>query len=89
MPCRRNAPLGGGPQSAWFAGDNVGYDMTGAFEAGLHPVAYRVKDPIPESVTKYSAISHWSELGPLIDSLSLAALDTHPPDRLSVHVPRP
>ena len=89
MPCRRNAPLGGGPQSAWFAGDNVVYDMTDAFEAGLHPVAYRVKDPIPESVTKYSAISHWSELGPLIDSLSLAALDTHPPDRLSVHVPRP
>ena len=60
--------LGIGPKDVWFVGDHVGYDMVGAFEAGLHPVAYLAKEPIPPSVAKYSAISHWNELGALIES---------------------
>ena len=62
--------LGSGPRDAWFVGDHVGYDMVGAYGAGLHPVAYRAKEPIPPSVVRISAISHWRELGPLVEAAS-------------------
>ncbi len=32
----------------WFAGDNVGYDIVGAHEAGIFPVAFNPRKEIPE-----------------------------------------
>jgi putative hydrolase of the HAD superfamily len=52
---------------AWFAGDNVGYDIIGARQAGLFPVAYNPHAPVPESIAEYAAISHWSELADLVE----------------------
>jgi len=52
---------------AWFAGDNVGYDIIGARDAGLFPVAYNARSPIPEDVVDYASISHWSELCDLVE----------------------
>ncbi len=57
VPCHR----------AWFAGDNVGYDVIGAQGAGLFPVAYNARAAVPESVIEYAAISHWSELPGLVE----------------------
>jgi len=52
---------------AWFAGDNVGYDIIGAGHAGLFPIAYNARSPVPESIVEYAAISHWSELCDLVE----------------------
>ena len=52
---------------AWFAGDNVGYDIIGASDAGLFAVAYNASGPVPERITDYRAIAHWSELAELLD----------------------
>jgi FMN phosphatase YigB (HAD superfamily) len=54
------------PREAWFAGDNVGYDIVGARQAGLFPVAYNAHGAVPESVADYVAISHWRELSGLL-----------------------
>ena len=56
------------PQKAWFAGDNVGYDVVGARAAGLFPVAYNVRAAVPQSIAEYAAISHWRELGRLVEA---------------------
>jgi putative hydrolase of the HAD superfamily len=53
---------------AWFAGDNVGYDIIGASQAGLFPVAFNPRKPIPGSVGVHAVISSWSQLLPLIAS---------------------
>jgi putative hydrolase of the HAD superfamily len=65
--------LGMDARDVWFAGDHVGYDMIGASVAGLHPVAYRAKEPIPPSVGEYSVISHWNELGSLLESAAMGS----------------
>ena len=52
---------------AWFAGDNVGYDIIGAQQAGLFPVAYNAHGAVPGSVVEYAAISHWDELPGLLE----------------------
>ena len=63
--------MGVPPDKAWFAGDNVGYDIVGATEAGLFPVAYNAHAPVPRSISEYAAISHWRELLDLLeDSLT-------------------
>lgn len=56
----------------WFAGDNVGYDVIGACQAGIFPVAYNPRTPIPDTVGEHAVISSWSQLMPLIASSSLA-----------------
>lgn len=53
---------------AWFAGDNVGYDIIGASQAGLFPVAFNPRKAIPGSVGVHAVISSWSQLLPLIAS---------------------
>jgi len=57
------------PQTAWFAGDNVGYDIVGAQQAGMFPIAYNAHAAVPESVGEYAAISHWQELASLFDQV--------------------
>lgn len=52
---------------AWFAGDNVGYDIVGAASAGIFPVAFNPRAPIPESIGAHAVISQWSQLVPLVD----------------------
>jgi len=50
----------------WFAGDNVGYDIVGARQAGIFPVAFNPRTRIPEEVGEHAVISSWSQLIPLI-----------------------
>lgn len=57
-------------ERAWFAGDNVGYDILGAQAAGLFPVAYNVRSPVPDGIVEYGVVSHWQELGDLVDALA-------------------
>ncbi|HTZ52702.1 MAG TPA: HAD family hydrolase [Spirochaetia bacterium] len=64
----RRFPLDAG--RAWFAGDNVGYDLIGASGAGLFPVAFNPRNEIPESVGEHAAISSWDEFLPLLASAS-------------------
>jgi putative hydrolase of the HAD superfamily len=52
----------------WFAGDNVGYDIIGASQAGIFPVAYNPRKPIPDAVGEHAVISAWSQLVALIAS---------------------
>jgi len=52
----------------WFAGDNVGYDVIGARQAGIFPVAFNPRKEIPEEVGEHAVISSWSQLVPLIAS---------------------
>ncbi|HUI71097.1 MAG TPA: HAD family hydrolase [Spirochaetia bacterium] len=59
--------MGVSPQTAWFVGDNVGYDIIGARQAGLFPIAYNAHASVPESVGEYAAISHWREMAGLFD----------------------
>lgn len=60
--------LGLEADKAWFAGDHVGYDIVGASGAGLFPVAYNPRAPIPDTVGEHAVITSWSQLGELIDS---------------------
>jgi len=55
----------------WFAGDNVGYDIIGARQAGIFPVAYNPRKKIPDTVGEHAVISSWDQLIPLISSVSL------------------
>jgi putative hydrolase of the HAD superfamily len=63
--------LGFDPGQVWFAGDNVGYDIIGARQAGIFPVAFNPRKPIPESVGEHAVITSWSQLLPLIASASI------------------
>jgi len=61
------ARLGIGAASAWFAGDNVGYDIVGARSAGIFPVAFKPRAAIPESIGEHAVILRWDQLGALIE----------------------
>ncbi len=54
----------------WFAGDNVGYDIIGARQAGIFPVAYNPRRKIPDTAGEHAVISSWTQLLPLIASAS-------------------
>ena len=58
--------LGLDASHAWFAGDNVGYDVIGARSAGIFPVAFRPRKEIPADIGVHAVISQWSELISLI-----------------------
>ncbi len=60
--------MGVAAHRAWFAGDNVGYDVVGARSAGLFPVAYNARSPVPDDISHYASISHWSELCDLVEA---------------------
>ncbi|MGA2642508.1 MAG: HAD family hydrolase [Spirochaetia bacterium] len=53
----------------WFAGDNVGYDIIGARQAGIFPVAYNPRKKIPDTVGEHAVIFSWDQLMPLISSV--------------------
>jgi putative hydrolase of the HAD superfamily len=59
--------LGVDAREAWFTGDNVEFDIEGAWGAGLFPVAYNPDRPVPPGMGDYRSITHWSELEPLIE----------------------
>ena len=59
--------LGIGAASAWFAGDNVGYDIVGAKSAGIFPVAFKPRAAIPESIGEHAVILRWDQLCALIE----------------------
>ena len=54
----------------WFTGDNVGYDIIGAHQSGLFPVAYNPHKKIPDTVGEHAVISSWTQFMPLIASSS-------------------
>jgi putative hydrolase of the HAD superfamily len=60
--------LGFDATRVWFAGDNVGYDIIGAHQAGIFPVAFNPRKQIPESVGEHAVITSWSQLFPLMAS---------------------
>lgn len=58
--------LGLEARQVWFAGDNVGYDVIGAHQAGIFPVAFKPRKEVPREVGEHAVISSWSQLVPLI-----------------------
>jgi putative hydrolase of the HAD superfamily len=58
--------LGLNPTQVWFAGDNISYDIEGASGAGIFPVAFNSRTPIPDFVGEHALITHWSQLPELI-----------------------
>ncbi len=60
--------LGVSPAEAWFAGDNVEFDIEGAWSAGLLPIAYNPNKAVPDHVKDHRRIGHWGELLPIVDS---------------------
>ena len=62
--------LGFDARRVWFAGDNVGYDIVGAHQAGIFPVAFNPRKKIPDTVGEHAVITAWSQLLPLIASAS-------------------
>jgi putative hydrolase of the HAD superfamily len=60
--------LGFDAGQVWFAGDNVGYDIIGASQAGLFPVAFNPRARIPETVGEHAVITAWSQLAALIEA---------------------
>jgi putative hydrolase of the HAD superfamily len=63
--------MGVDADKAWFAGDNVGYDIVGARGAGLFPVAFQARSVVPDSI-EHAAIARWSELAGLVEAASRA-----------------
>lgn len=61
------ARLGLGPHEAWFAGDNVAYDLRGALAAGMFAVLFRPPADEPAGIEGYARIERWSELAVLLD----------------------
>jgi len=62
--------LGLGPGEAWFAGDNVTYDLKGGLAAGMFTVLFRPADDEPTDLRPgdgYAHIARWSELAGLLD----------------------
>jgi putative hydrolase of the HAD superfamily len=64
------ARLGVPADRTWFAGDNVDYDVVGAHGAGIFPVAFRPRAPIPAAVAQHAVITEWRELARLVDAAS-------------------
>ncbi len=62
--------LGMPAAAVWFAGDNIGYDIVGASQAGMFPVAFNPRTKVPETVGEHALITAWSQLAALIDSAS-------------------
>ena len=61
------ARLGVGAASAWFAGDNVAYDVVGARRAGIFPVAFKPRAVIPDGIGEHAVIVRWDQLCALMD----------------------
>jgi putative hydrolase of the HAD superfamily len=55
------------PGEAWFAGDNVEYDLRGGLGAGMFTVLFRPPFDEPPGFDGYRRIEQWSELAVLID----------------------
>ena len=53
--------------SAWFAGDNIGYDIVGARSAGIFPVAFKPRSPIPDGIGEHAVVLRWDQLCALIE----------------------
>jgi putative hydrolase of the HAD superfamily len=58
--------LGVEPDQAWFAGDNVTYDIEGAAGAGIFPVAFTPRAEIPAGIGAHAVITRWEQLIGLI-----------------------
>jgi len=54
------------PRQVWFAGDHVGYDVIGAHQAGIFPVAFNPRKEVPRDVGEHAVITAWDQLVPLI-----------------------
>ena len=61
------ARLGLEPGEAWFAGDNVEYDLKGGLGAGMFTVLFRPPVDEPPGFDGYRRIERWSELAALLD----------------------
>ncbi len=61
------ARLGLEPGGAWFAGDNVAYDLKGGLGAGMFTVLFRPPVDEPPDFDGYRRIERWSELAALLD----------------------
>jgi putative hydrolase of the HAD superfamily len=61
------ARLGLAPGEAWFAGDNLDYDLMGGRNAGMFTVLFRPPDDEPPGLDGYARIEGWSELAGLLD----------------------
>jgi putative hydrolase of the HAD superfamily len=64
------ARLGTPAEETWFAGDNVEFDILGARGAGIFPVAFRPRAPIPVSAGEHAVITEWSQLAQLAETAS-------------------
>jgi putative hydrolase of the HAD superfamily len=64
------ARLGTAAEATWFAGDNVDYDVMGARGAGIFPVAFNPRAPIPASAGEHAVITEWGQLGRLVEAAS-------------------
>jgi putative hydrolase of the HAD superfamily len=53
---------------AWFAGDNVDYDVMGARGAGIFPVAFNPRAPIPAAAGEHAVITQWDQLARLLEA---------------------
>jgi len=62
------ARLGLGPHEAWFAGDNVAYDLRGALAAGMFAVLFRPPVDEPAGINGFRRIERWSELAGLLSA---------------------
>jgi putative hydrolase of the HAD superfamily len=60
------ARMGTPAELTWFAGDNVDFDVIGARRAGIFPVAFNPRTPIPESIGEHAVITSWSQLVQLV-----------------------
>jgi len=61
------ARLGTDRTEAWFAGDNVAYDLKGGLAAGMFTVLFRPPEDEPAGLEGYARIQRWSELATLLD----------------------
>jgi putative hydrolase of the HAD superfamily len=61
------ARMGVGAASAWFAGDNIAYDVVGARSAGIFPVAFKPRAVIPVGIGEHAVILRWDQLCALMD----------------------
>jgi putative hydrolase of the HAD superfamily len=59
--------LGLPAEQVWFAGDTTSYDIEGAGGAGLFPVAFNPRTPIPAHVGEHAVITRWEQLPALME----------------------
>ncbi len=60
--------LGLPADKVWFAGDNISYDIEGASGAGIFPVAFNPRSPIPTDVGEHAVITAWEQLPALMET---------------------